>query len=60
LSDTATIVTVEPGDMDHQFDLVMPDREHLENPGLLTEPDDPARSTTRTLQGVGMNIAIED
>jgi hypothetical protein len=58
LPDTATIVTVEPGDIDHPFDLVMPDRKHLEDLWFLTEPDDPARSTTRTLQGVGMDVEI--
>jgi len=60
LPDTATIVTVEPWDIDHEFDLVMPDWKHFEDPGLLTEPDNLARSTTRTLQGVGMSFAIED
>ena len=60
LPDTAAIVAIKPWDMDHQVDLAMPDWKHFENPGFLTEPDDTAGSATRTLQGVWMNIAIED
>ena len=56
----ATIVAVEPWDIDYLFDLATTDRKHLEKPCLPAEPGDAATSTTRTLQCVGMNIAIED
>ena len=42
LPDGPTIVAVEPWDINHQFDLAATDRKHLENPCLLTEPDDAA------------------
>ena len=60
LPDGAAIVAVEPWDIDHQFDLAMPDGKHLENPRLVTESDDAARSATWTLQRVRMNLSIED
>jgi hypothetical protein len=60
LPDASAIVAVEPWDIDHQFDLATPDRKHLENPWFLTELDDSTRPATRTLQGVRMNITIEE
>ena len=56
----SSIVAVEPRDIHNQFDLAASDRKHLEDPQLVTEPNDAVRSAARTLQRVWMNISIED
>jgi len=59
LPDGSAILAVEPRDIYNQFDLVATDRKHLEDPRLVAEPDDSARSAVRALQCVRMNISIE-
>jgi hypothetical protein len=60
LPDGSAIFAVETRDIHNKLDLAATDRKHLEDPRLVAESDDSARSTVRALQRVRMNISIED